>query len=166
MALPSSQSLTLGTIMEITIYLFKKSSAMISVFSLMSVLQEVSLPFISPQMLFQSESYDIDLFCQLDLHGWMQFRIQNAFFPRNCRFYEQFLTDPPINWDYGYYISINPKTWSHTHPEIKLPWNDPETVMQGEHINLFFYKKNVIKVISGIKHQIRSCQMCRRVFLQ
>lgn len=59
--------------MEINIYAFKKSSAMMSVFSLMSVLQEVSLPSISPQMLFQksvqSESYDIDLFCQLDLHG-------------------------------------------------------------------------------------------------
>lgn len=123
MALSLSQSLTWGTIMEINIYAFKKSSAMMSVFSLMSVLQEVSLPSISPQMLFQksvqSESYDIDLFCQLDLHGWMQFRIQYAFFPCNCHFYEQFLTDPPINWDYGYYICINPKTPKN---ETALKW--------------------------------------------
>lgn len=96
----------------------------------------------------------------------MQFRIQNAFFPCNCHFYEQFLTDPPIKWDYGYYISINPKTWSHTLPKLKLPRNDPENAMQGEHINLFSYKTNVIKLISGIKHQICLCQMCLTMFLQ
>lgn len=96
----------------------------------------------------------------------MQFRIQNAFFPCNCHFYEQFLTDPPIKWDYGYYISINPKTWSHTLPKLKLPRNDPENAMQGEHINLFSYKTNVITLISGIKHQICLCQMCLTMFLQ
>lgn len=96
----------------------------------------------------------------------MQFRIQNAFFPCNCHFYEQFLTDPPIKWDYGYYISIKPKTWSHTLPKLKLPRNDPENAMQGEHINLFSYKTNVITLISGIKHQIWLCQMCLTMFLQ
>lgn len=96
----------------------------------------------------------------------MQFRIQNAFFPCNCHFYEQFLTDPPIKWDYGYYISINPKTWSHTLPKLKLPRNDPENAMQCEHINLFSYKTNVITLISGIKHQIWLSQMCLTMFLQ
>lgn len=93
----------------------------------------------------------------------MQFRIQNAFFPCNCHFYEQFLTDPPIKWDYGYYISIKPKTWSHTLPKLKLPRNDPENAM---HINLFSYKTNAITLISGIKHQIWLCQMCLTMFLQ
>lgn len=96
----------------------------------------------------------------------MQFRIQNAFFPCNCHFYEQFLTDPPIKWDYGYYISINSKTWSHTLPKLKLPRNDPENAMEGEHINLFSYKTNVIMLISAIKHQIWLCQMCLTMFLQ
>ncbi len=141
-----------------------------SVFSLMSLWQEVSLHSISPQLLFQkvykSESYDIDLFCQLDLHGWMQFRIQNAIFPNATAIFTSILTDPPINWDYGYYICINPKTWSHTHQKIKLPWNDPETVMQGEHITLFSYKINVINVISGIKHNIWPSQVCLSMFLK
>lgn len=81
-------------------------------------------------------------------------------------FMSNFLTDPPIIWDYGYYITINPKTWSHTLPKIKLPQNDPKNVMQGKHINLFSYKTNVITLISGIKHQIWLCQMCLTVFLQ
>lgn len=57
--------------MEINIYPFKKSSSLISVFSLMSVLQEVASYFITAAFSksVQSESYDIDLFCQLDLHG-------------------------------------------------------------------------------------------------
>lgn len=46
-----------------------------------------------------------------------------------------FLTDPPIIWDY--YITINPKPWSHTLPKIKLPRNDPENVMQGKHYKPF-----------------------------
>lgn len=94
----------------------------------------------------------------------MQFRIQNAFFPMQLPFLWASLTDSPIIWDY--YITINPKTWSHTLPKIKLPRNDPENVMQGKHINLFSYKTNVIMLISGIKQQIWFCQMCLTVFLQ